>query len=208
VSYRPASNVLLAVAPYYDNSRSVQQFVDFVDDPTATAFYGRRYVLSTLEQRTLELSTRLNVTFSPTMTLELFMQPFIASGDYSDFKEFDRPRALRKSVYGRDIGTIDSTMNAQGRVTLYTIDPDGSAGAAAPFTIDNPDFNFRSLRGNTVFRWEYRPGSTLFVVWTQSRQRSAPMGVGNFDFSRDRHELLATRPDNIFLIKVNYWLAK
>jgi hypothetical protein len=208
VNYRPAPNVLVSFSPYYSSSKAVQQYVDFVDDPTATAFYGRRYVMSGLDQRTLELGTRLNWTFSPTMTLELFMQPFIASGHFFDFKEFDQPRSTKKSVYGRDKGTITPTTNSEGRVTQYTIDPDGPGGPAASFTIGNPDFNFRSLRGNTVFRWEYRPGSTLFVVWTQSRQREAPVGVGDFDFSRDRQELFATHPDNIFLIKVNYWLAR
>jgi hypothetical protein len=164
--------------------------------------------MSGLDQKSLELGTRMNVTFSPTMTLELFMQPFIASGHYFDFKEFDQTRSLKKSIYGRDRGTIATITNAGGRVTQYAIDPDGASGAAAPFTIDNPDFNFRSLRGNTVFRWEYRPGSTLFVVWTQSRERSAPVGIGDFDFSRDRQDLFAARPDNIFLVKVNYWLAR
>jgi hypothetical protein len=208
ITYRPASNVTLSLSPFYNASKSVQQFVQAVDDPTAAAFSGTRYVMSGLDQKSLELGTRMNVTFSPTMTLELFMQPFIASGHYFDFKEFDQTRSLKKSIYGRDRGTIATITNAGGRVTQYAIDPDGASGAAAPFTIDNPDFNFRSLRGNTVFRWEYRPGSTLFVVWTQSRERSAPVGIGDFDFSRDRQDLFAARPDNIFLVKVNYWLAR
>jgi hypothetical protein len=207
VSYRPAPNVQVSLFPYYNTSRAVQQYVTAIDDATATEFFGKRYVMSGLDQRTAELSTRLNVTFTPAMTLELFMQPFIASGHFFDFKEFDRRRSLKKSVYGRDVGTIAPTTNAQGRVTQYTIDPDGG-GPAASFTIDNPDFNFRSLRGNAVFRWEYLPGSTLFVVWTQSRFADAPTGVGDFDLTRDRQELLAARPDNIFLVKVNYWLAR
>ena len=207
VRVRPSSNVLVSFGPSYNISEAVQQYVTAVNDPAATLFFGRRYVLSGLEQKTLSLDTRLNVTFSPTMTLELFAQPFIASGDYHDFKEFDAPRALRKSTYGRDRGTISATLNSAGREASYTIDPDGG-GPAAAFTIGNPDFNIRSLRGNAVFRWEYLPGSTLFVVWTQDRFASAPQGVGNFDFARDRQELFATRPDNIFLVKVNYWLAR
>jgi hypothetical protein len=207
VRYLPASNVALSFGPSYSLSDAVQQFVTVVDDPTNDAFSDKRYVMSRLDQKTLSLDTRLNVTFSPTMTLELFAQPFIASGHFFDFKEFDRPRAVKKSVYGRDVGTITTTTNSSGRVTQYTIDPD-AAGPAAAFTIDNPDFNSRSLRGNAVFRWEYRPGSTLFVVWTQARAGDAPVGVGDFRFGRDRHELFAARPDNIFLVKVNYWLAR
>jgi hypothetical protein len=207
VRYRPAPNVLVSFSPSYNASSAVQQYVTAVTDPTATAFFGRRYVMSGLNQKTVSFDTRLNVTFSPTMTLELFAQPFIASGHFFDFKEFNAPRSVQKSVYGRDVGTITPTLNAEGRVASYTIDPD-STGPAAAFTIGNPDFNTRSLRGNTVFRWEYRPGSTLFVVWTQSRTGFAPTGVGDFDFGRDREALFSARPDNIFLVKMNFWLAR
>ena len=205
--YRAASNIMLSFGPSFNISKAVQQYVDTALDATATQFYGVRYVMSGLDQKTLSLDTRLNVTFTPTMTLELFAQPFIASGRFFDFKEFDAPRALRKSVYGRDRGTISPVTNSAGAVTSYDIDPDG-AGPAATFSIDNPDFNSRSLRGNAVFRWEYRPGSTLFVVWTQSREGSAPVGIGDFDFARDRHDLFAAPPDNIFLVKINYWIAR
>jgi hypothetical protein len=184
----------------------VQQYVTSVGDPTNTLFYGRRYVLSSLVQKTLSLDTRFTMTFSPTSSLELYTQPFIASGAYSAFKEFDRPRYSRKSVYGIDKGSIQATRNVRGEIVGYTIDPD-AAGAAAPFTIDNPDFNVRSLRGNAVYRWEYRPGSTLFFVWTQSRENFAPYD-GSFEFDRDRSALFATNPDNIFLVKLNYWLGR
>lgn len=68
----------------------------------------------------------------------------------------------------------------------------------------NLDFNLRSLRGNAVLRWEWREGSTLFVAWQQRRSDSEP--IGDFDFGRDRRALFQTRPDNIFLVKMNYWL--
>jgi hypothetical protein len=144
------------------------------------------------------------VTFTPNATLELYAQPFFASGDYFNFKEFDAPRQAHKSIYGVDRGTIAAATGADGTVT-YTIDADG-AGPSAPFTLDNPDFNFRSLRGNAVFRWEYNPGSTLYLVWTQERTDQA--AVGTFDFSRDRTALLTSHPDNIFLIKLSYWLGR
>ena len=70
--------------------------------------------------------------------------------------------------------------------------------------VPNLDFNLRSLRGNAVLRWEYRPGSTVFVAWQQRRQGVAPLG--DFSLGRDRAALFATRPDNIFLVKMNYWL--
>jgi len=204
--WKPMSSVQVTFGPSYNLTRGVQQYVTTVEDPTATAFAGNRYVFSSLVQKTLSLDTRLAVTFTPNSTLEMYVQPFMASGAYSDFKEFDAPRQLRKSIYGRDRGTITPTVGADGLVTGYTVDPD-AAGPAAPFTFDNPSFDTRSLLGNVVYRWEYRPGSTLFLVWTQARNDELSY-IGNLDFARDRTALFATHPDNIFLVKVNYWLGR
>ncbi|HMA25549.1 MAG TPA: hypothetical protein VKP00_16170, partial [Gemmatimonadaceae bacterium] len=101
--------------------------------------------------------------------------------------------------------TISPIKDAGGMVTQYAIDPDG-AGPAAPFTIDNPNFSQQSLRGNAVFRWEYRPGSVLYVAWTQSRFADA--AFGDLDLQRDRTALMAAHPDNIFLVKASWWLAR
>jgi hypothetical protein len=206
VRWKPVSNVSLSLGPSYNLTRSIQQYVTTAEDPTATAFAGNRYVFSSLVQKTLSMDTRIAVTFTPNSTLEMYVQPFIASGAYSDFKEFDAPRQLRKSIYGRDRGTIAPTIGADGLITSYTVDPD-AAGPAAPFTFDNPSFDTRSLIGNVVYRWEYRPGATLYLVWTQSRSDELSY-VGNLDFTRDRTALFATHPDNIFLVKVNYWLGR
>ena len=202
VNLKPRSNIQLSVSPSYSVGESTAQYVTAVDDPTATDFFGRRYVFADLDQKFLSFNTRLNVTFTPTMTLELFLQPLFSANDYSRFKEFDAPRQVDKSVYGEDVGTIQETQ-ANGR-TQFVIDPDG-AGPAESFTVADPDFNFRSLRGNAVLRWEYLPGSTLFLVWTQDR--SSFDSVGNLDFDRDRTALFEAPADNIFLIKINYWLG-
>ncbi|PYP78611.1 MAG: hypothetical protein DMD35_10895 [Gemmatimonadetes bacterium] len=204
--WKPASSVQLTFGPSYNLTRSLQQYVTSVEDPTATAFAGNRYVFSSLVQKTLSMDTRVAVTFTANSTLEMYLQPFIASGAYSDFKEFDAPRQLGKSVYGRDRGTITPTTGADGLVTGYTVDPDAS-GPAKPFTFDNPSFDTRSLLGNVVYRWEYRPGSTLYLVWTQSRSDQLSY-TGTLDFARDRTALFTTHPDNIFLVKVNYWLGR
>jgi hypothetical protein len=204
--YKPVSNVSVSFGPSYNYTRGIQQYVTTVEDPTATAFAGNRYVFSSLVQKTLSMDTRLAVTFTPNSTLELYAQPFIATGSYSDFKEFDAPRQRRKSIYGLDRGTIAPTLDADGLTTSYTVDPDG-AGPAQAFTFDNPNFDARSLIGNVVYRWEYRPGSTLYVVWTQARSDQLSY-IGNLDFARDRAALFATHPDNIFLVKVNYWLGR
>jgi len=205
LNYRPTSQVSLTFGPSWSDSHALLQYVTAVVDPTDAAFYGSRYVLSAIKQKTLALDTRLSVTFTPTMTLELYAQPFIASGQYFDFKEFNAPRSGDYSIFGTQKGTIVAARDANGLVASYTIDPDGT-GPAKSFTFGNPDFNYRSLRGNAVFRWEYRPGSTLYVAWTHSRSDTEPMG--DFNFGRDFNGLTGTRPDNIFLVKASWWLAR
>ncbi len=203
VTVKFGSNASVDFSPNYSRSHGTQ-YVTRQDDPTATAFYGRRYVFSSIDQRSLSLDTRLNVTFTPTLTLELYAQPFVASGRYDSFEEFAAPRVLRKVVYGRDAGSIAEQRDTAGALTGYLVDPDG-AGPASAFVISNPDFSLRSLRGNAVVRWEFRPGSTLFLVWQQTRNGSS--SAGTFDLTRDRALLLADRPVNVFQLKVNYWLG-
>jgi hypothetical protein len=202
VVIKPKSNVRLSFGPAYSYGLNNAQYVQAVADTTAKNFYGTRYVFANLVQHTLSMDTRADVTFTPALTLQLYAQPFISSGAYSAFKEFDNPRQIHKTEYGSGKGTISST--GTGGDKVYTVDPDGS-GPAAPFTIGNPDFNFRSLRGTAVLRWEYRPGSTLFVVWNQQRADQVPFG--DFDFNRDRQAIFQAHPDNVFLVKVNYYLG-
>src|SRR5882762_4790088 len=196
---RPASNVQLTVGPSWSHDETGAQFIRSFVDFQATRFFARRVVFAQLFQNSIGMDTRVNVTFSPTLTLELFMQPLIASGKYSRWREFATSRTTRKLTYGVDIGTVIPT--AQGD----TIDPDGAAGPAQPFFIARRDFTFRSLRGNTVLRWEYRPGSTLFVVWTRSsRIPDRPEGdIRGGDFG----DLFQGPSENVFLVKVNYWLG-
>ena len=102
------------------------------------------------------------------------------------------------------MGTLAEHRDATGHLVSSTMDPDG-VGLAAPFDVDNPDFNLHSLRGTAVLRWEYRPGSTVFFVWTQER-----VGTGafiDFDFNRDRSALFRDRPVNVFHVRASYWLG-
>lgn len=193
---KPASNIVLTLQPSYSYRKSTAQFVKSFTDTTANDFYDRRVVFSDIVQRELELGTRLNVTFTPTLTLELFAQPLISSGDYENFKEFVAPRTVDKRSF-------DATqLSVTG--SEYSLDADRNPLTPA-LTFSNPDFNFRSLRGNAVVRWEYRPGSTVFLVWTQNRSSQDP--VGDFQFRRDRSALFDARPDNVLLVKVNYWIG-
>jgi Domain of unknown function (DUF5916)/Carbohydrate family 9 binding domain-like len=163
----------LSIGPQLDRAYAVAQYVTTVPDPTATATYGNRYVFAPLQQTTLSMVTRFNFTFTPKLSLQTYVQPFLSSADYG------APKALAAA-------------------RSYSFTPYGGS-------VPNLDFNLRSLRGNAVLRWEWRPGSTLYVAWQQTRQDFAT-GIGDFQLDRDRSALFRTRPDNIFLVKVNYWL--
>jgi hypothetical protein len=201
---KPRENIRLSLGPSYSRSIEPKQFVTNIDDATNVAFGGLRNVFAELDQHSLSMNTRLNATFSPTLTLELFAQPFLASGHYYDLKEYAAPRSGDVLLFGRDVGTLVEQRNALGALENYRIDPDGT-GPAAEFTVGNPDFNVRSLRGTAVVRWEYRPGSTLFFVWTQ--ERSGSDAYGDFDFRRDRSALFRDRPINVFQVKASYWMG-
>ena len=208
VTIKPSSRVLLSFSPSLDLDNTAQQYVTAVSDATVSPeFAGTRYIFGRLQQKTLSMDTRVNVTFTPNLTLEMFAQPFLASGKFSSFKEFAEVKSRHMNVFGRDNGsTVTRNTDPQtGATTGYTIDPDGP-GIASPFTFGNQDFNFRSLRGTGVLRWEYRPGSTLYFVWTQEREGSDQFG--DFNFNRDRSALFRDRPTNIFQIKGTYWIGR
>ncbi len=201
LTYKPTSQVQLSLGPSFSKSASLAQFVTSGADSTAKDFFGRRYIFAQIEQRSLSMSTRANITFTPRLTLEAFAQPLIASGDYRRFREFAGPRqaAFRDFRPGTEL-----TSTGVNGTRSYTVDVDGS-GPAQPISFFDPNFNFRSLRGNAVLRWEYLPGSTLFFVWQQSRTDTDP--IGDFRLSRDRSALFSAHPDNIFLVKATYWVA-
>ncbi len=197
VVWQPAANVRLAVQPRVGWNNAFAQWVGSFEDPFAERTFGRRYVFAELKQVTASSSLRLNWTFTPTMSLQLYAQPLISSGDYDRYKELFAPKTYDFLTYGEGGSTFDPVTR--------TADPDGD-GPASPLELPNLDFNFRSLRGTAVLRWEFRPGSTLFLVWTQSRSDFEELG--RLDFGRSVGELFGARPDNIFAVKLTYWLSR
>jgi len=206
VRYRPSSTVSVTVTPYFSSSREPQQYVRPYPDATATATLGTRYLFAEIFQKSLDLTTRLDVTLSPVLSLQLYMQPFVATGDYRRFRELVAPRTTDYITYGTTPGSRDSLLlDDDGNLVGHDLDPDGSAGPRPSVVIGNSNFSYRSLRGNAVLRWEYRPGSTLFLVWTQNCQYYGPNPA--FNASRDFRQLCQGRSDNVFAVKLNYWLS-
>jgi hypothetical protein len=137
------------------------------------------YVFAHLEQTTFALTGRVNYTMTPNLSLQLYAEPFLSGGDYAGFKEL---------IDGRNL-----VYDARYSPFAYTYDPDG-----------NPDFNVKSFRTTNVLRWEFKPGSTLFVVWQQAREDSTP--TADFQIGRDFRGIFNVPSRNAFLVKLAYWL--
>jgi hypothetical protein len=197
VQYRPAPNLQLRVGPSVSWTEEPGQYVSTYGDTTASATYDARYVFGHLSYNEVAANIRLNWTFTPKLSLQLFAQPLISAGEYTQLKSLAESRTFDFDVYGTGGSTIDDS------TTHYVVDADGPAGPAPSAAIGKPDFSFGSLRGNAVLRWEYLPGSTVYLVWTQSRDDFEPNGAFRFDESWSR--LRAAPADNIFMVKVTYW---
>jgi len=201
LDWRPAPQARVRLGPSYEQQHTTGQYVQAVRDRFApAAFASTRYVFANVRQHEVRLDTRVDWTFSPWISLQLFLQPFAATGRFSRFKEFTTPRRFEFAEYGRDRGTV--TAPVAGAIT---VDPD-DAGPSPSFVIPNQDFTVRALRGNAVFRWEYRPGSSVFLVWSQQREQG-------FDDVRDNVAGQAARTfgdpgRHVFLIKFSRWIGR
>lgn len=199
IDWRPLPQLRLRVGPEYSANRSVDQYVQAVADPLAVATYGSRYVFANVKQREARLNTRLDWTFSPWLSLQLFLQPFASAGQFSSFKEFTTPRAFRFAQYGVDAGVV--TPIAGG----LRVDPDGN-GQSPAFVIPTQDFTVRALRGNAVLRWEYTPGSSLFFVWSQQREQE--LELARFGMANQVGRAFADPGRHVFLIKYSRWIGR
>ncbi|HEX8692678.1 MAG TPA: DUF5916 domain-containing protein [Longimicrobium sp.] len=180
---RPTAATRISLSPFYSRNRSAWQFVDAPGDAAGAT----HYVFGGLDQRTLGVSARFNQTFSPTLSLQVYAQPFISDGSFADFREVADPRA-------KDFAERFAPLGEAGTR------PEG-------WSFDDPDFNYRALNLNAVLRWEYRLGSTLFVAWSHSRDGAADGGTGRFRPGEDFDELWRYPATNVLLVKVNWWMS-
>ena len=135
------------------------------------------YLFAHLDQELLSFTSRLNYTATTALSLQLYAEPFLTTGRYFNVRELASPRSA----------------SYDARYRPY------------PLSTDNASFNIKQLRGSAVARWEYRPGSTVFLVWTQGRDQD-DRNAGTFVPTRDFKDLFAARPDNTFLVKASYWI--
>jgi Domain of unknown function (DUF5916) len=190
LAWQPWTSATITLAPMWARDKSDLFYV-------AQAGTGviPRYVLGALNRTTTSLTTRLDLAFSPALTLQLYGQPFLSAGTYARFKEVVAPRARN---YGDRFQPINPTLQDN----VYSSDLNGDGVVDIQF--DNPAFNVREFRSNTVLRWEYRPGSTFFVVWSQGRHSD---GDKAFSLTRDATDLFRTAPENVLLLKMTRWMS-
>jgi len=191
VEWKPVSNLSIQVGPNLQRAIENAQYVRWVSAPgeVPADFGGLRYVFARMDQTTISADIRLNVSFSTNLTLQTYIQPLISAGHYTDFKELARAGSYEFIHYGANYDPATGTVTPAG---------------GTPFALSNPDFNFKSLRGNAVLRWEYRPGSVLYLVWTQ--QRTDSESLGELQFGRSARRLVDAQADDIFLVKATYYL--
>ena len=199
VRYRPAAALEISAGPGFDRNHNLSQYVDTFADPIVADTYGSRYVFSTLDQKEFSLQTRVNYVMSPKMSLQVYMQPLVSVGHYTGFKQFARPRTFDFIALDASPGSLTYDPAA----LQYTAVP---ADGGAPFQFDDPDFNFKSLRLNAIYRWEWRPGSAIYVVWTEQRHDDAY--PGQFQLGRDLGSTFSAPANDVLMFKLAYWFQR
>ena len=190
---RPGPRWQFSVSPFYDRVTEPQQYVSTLSGGRPVT-YDNRYVFAFIDRSTASIEGRLTLTVKPDVNLDVYAEPFAASGHYYDYGELLAPGSRERLKYGTSGTTL-------------TINPDGSqvvTDGAATINLRNRDFNTLSFRSNVVLRWEWRTGSTLYVVWQQDRAGTEVVGT-RVNVGDAFRSLTAPGP-NIFLIKTSFWI--
>jgi hypothetical protein len=191
ITIQAASNIDISITPSYSFRNDALQYVAEAVDESGTS----HYVFARINQTTLALTTRVNWTFSPKLSLQVYAQPFIATGRYRDFKDVDNPAARRYEDRFTPIDGVDFALMDN----VYQVNQNGR------YEFGRPDFSFGELRSTAVLRWEYRPGSSLFAIW--SHGQSAFGEDGRFDLNRNSDALFGAESEDIVMVKANYWIG-
>ena len=195
VGLRLSNRLSLSGGASYDWMLDNLQYV-----ASADAGGAPRYVLGRIEQDTWSFTLRVNLAITPELTLQYYGSPFVGTGRYTSFKQATDTLAEANADRFRPYGPGEIAYRESDNSYLVT-----EAGGAPAYSFGNPDFSFRQFRSNLVARWEWKPGSSLYVVWSQGRTATLPSYQPSF--GTNWNELWATQPDNVFLVKLSYWFS-
>jgi hypothetical protein len=192
IIYQPINSLRISASPEYSINKDKLQFIDNLEVNGET-----RYLNGTIDQKTFSMSFRLNYTINPNLTIQYWGQPFISRGRYKEFKEVTNP--LAKEFNNRITPYMDNQITLMDDVYAVDENMDGTTD----FSFDNPDFSFVQFRSNLVVRWEYTPGSEIYLVWSQDLSQTGNPQEGLFDDLQD-NIFNNEKPQNIFLVKATY----
>lgn len=192
-TYIPVSTLSITLSPNFNKSKKELQYIDQLDYNNST-----RYLFGSLDQQIAGMSIRINYNITPNLSIQYWGQPFVAAGSYEKLKYITNPHAEdytnRFAVFADNQITFDSDNNE------YVIDE--NLDNLEDYRIYKPDFNFKEFLSNMVLKWEYAPGSTLYLVWSQSRSEYIENGM--FDLQSDLGNLFDVEARNVFLVKFSY----
>jgi hypothetical protein len=192
VEYKPFNTLSLSIEPSFIMNFDELQYVEQTNYGNQT-----RYVFGSIDQKVIGMSFRLNYNLTPDLTVQYWGQPFIASGRYYDFKYITDPMA--SDYHSRFATYTPEQISLNG--DTYEIREDSDS--FVDYTFGKPDFNLREFLSNFVIRWEYNPGSSVYLVWSQTRSNSDFTG-GTMDYGSDMKTLFGEKPHNVYLIKFSY----
>ena len=207
---RPTPPLQLQIEPRFSTETDGSQYVTSTSTMAYDPTFGRRYFFGDLKRKTLSLETRVNYAFSPSLSLQVYAQGLLSSGDYLAYKQLATPGTFSFREFRQgSAALVGGNVRCEGGDICRTADGDQhvdfDGDGFADYDFGDRNFNVRSLIGNAVLRWEYRPGSTIFLVW--QRQQEGRVDLGDFDFGRDLDALWDAPAHNRFIIKMNYWLG-
>jgi hypothetical protein len=193
LSYRPINTLRFSLEPSLSLSKNELQYIS-----TSSYQTDPRYLFGSIDQKLISLDFRINLNLTPDLSIQYWGQPFIAAGDYSSFKRIISPQADNFSNRFHIFGNNEIRYDEDNGNYLVDENQDGNTD----YGFGNPDFNFKEFLSNMVLRWEYRPGSALYAVWSQSREGIDP--DGRFIINEDIQNLFRISPHNVFLVKFSY----
>lgn len=194
INYRPINPLQISVQPSINMSQNTMQYVD-----TYASNSAERYLIAQIDQKTYNMSVRLTYNLNPNLSIQYWGQPFLARGEYSNFKRVND--ANSNELTDRYFQFSDNEIAYDLDTDTYSIDE--NRDGITEYSFDNPNFDFIQFRSNMVLRWEYKPGSTLFLVWTQSRTEG--LAVDNDKNMWHLYDnMFDIRPHNVFLVKYTY----
>ena len=190
VRVRPSGRATFSLGAFTNRNVNDRQWVSRVETADAHYVFGR------LDQTTVGITAWVDYAFTPTLSLQFYAQPFVSAGAYDEFKQVADPRA---PTYADRFQSLTTRLDSGTRYS----DLDGDTTEES---FRDPDFSFKQFRSNAVLRWEYLPGSTLFFVWSQGRDGFDR--DGDFDFAGDVGNLFELEPQNVFMVKLSYWMSR